>query len=152
MSFCATIQGDITYPDQEHLDAALEMLGKDVEDGWIKGDKFVDEAGSIVCDNGEPDIDGLTLHIPLGCYRNMFRVLDAITEDTESTVVWTSTDGCFEGGVLTNDKKEYLDLEEWAKENDMKPPVEIDKSSDDDWQEYSDWQTEVEDAFHETFG
>lgn len=146
MSFYATIQGNITYPTKERLQEVIASL---TEQGWMKDGRFVDECGEVVGGLVAEDHDGdRSLSIPLGHYRNLARRLDDMTKDTKSRVVWSSTDGCFDGGVITDGVEKTYDLTEWAKENmedeeDQTPP-----DMEEDWENYVEWTNAVEQEFH----
>ena len=151
MSFYATISGEITYPNQEELDKAVKCL---TDNGWMKDGKFVDECENDIVDNSS--VYGLTLTIPYAHYRNLSRAigdsavegLPSITKGTKCLVVWSSTDGCFDGGVIEDDKETCYDLDKWGTEN----VGETQGDWDEHFQERCDWQNDVEVAFHEEFG
>jgi hypothetical protein len=120
MSFYATINGQITYPDKEAYDKACKLLGMGEKGGWVdKNGYFVDECGNRFFDDPDPDCSPvhLSIIIPVGHYRNLSRLLDALTENTKSEVVWTSTDGCFSVGIIENGVETTYRLDERAKEN-----------------------------------
>ena len=145
MSFYATIQGEITFPTQERLDQAVNEL---TEDGWMKDGKFIDECGNIFDEQEQPDVQGLTLRIPFGLYRNLSRRIDDLTQGTTGKVVYTSTDGCFEGGVWLDGVFTCYDLKLWAREN-MEEENSLPPDINDDFSAYCEWMSEVEMAFHE---
>ena len=153
MSFYATIQGRINFPNQERLNMQVANL---VERGYMvanSGDKnktnykFVDECDNIVNKQHDSDAEGLTLNIPLSLYRNLTRLLCELTQETTCKFVWTSTDGCFDGGVIKNGTETTYDLIQWAKEN---MPEEDSDAPDfnQEFESYCDWMQEVEIEFH----
>lgn len=144
MSFYATLQGFINYPDTESFDAMKKKL---VDGGWVENDKFVDECGDIVLDSGQPDLDRETksITVPLACYHNLSRV-KLFTNGAKGKLVGASTDGCFEGWVITDGNEETYDLDEWAEENIDEPKPDLSVSTDDDQDEddkyeaFADWR------------
>lgn len=137
MSFYATIAGDIRYPTQAALDAALAQL---LGGGWInERNVFVDERrrprtpGSTV--------DGFTLHLPMGLYRNLAGFLLTLVAGTAHKVAWASTDGTYSAGLLVDGRETAYDLQAWAAEY-IGPP-EDDESHSDYWAEaeadFVDW-------------
>ena len=44
MSFYATLEGEITYPNKESFDSVVSLL---VKGGWVKDNQFVDEMGDV---------------------------------------------------------------------------------------------------------
>jgi hypothetical protein len=115
MSFYATIAGHATFPDDDSFNTAIKKL----EEGkWLvrEGDNifFVDEMQEKISKEPNFDLTARQMEIPLSHYRNLSRMLDVILPRTTGTVVWTSTDGCFQGGVF-NDGVETItnDLEKW---------------------------------------
>lgn len=153
MSFYATIDGEITYRDQAALDAVVKML---TDGGWFRESNFVDETGGVIHEH-ESDIDGLTLNIPWAVHRNLtYAFKQMLAGAVSHHIVWSSTDGCFEGGVLKDGSEPggrsevTYDLVKWAKDNmdeeDADPP------SVDDHENYSEWQVTVQNAFHEEMG
>jgi len=170
MSFYATIQGQLTYPDQESFDRVVTGLQND---GWLDQEGyFVDECGNRICDNEDAvpniDRDNLAIEIPCCHYRNLSRAdlfLNELSwEDqkagkerpasrVQGTIVGTSTDGCFVGWIIENGVEITYDLEEWAAENlegdDAVPPIEEECDNEDDYfQNLVDWQALVEQQFH----
>lgn len=149
MSFYARITGEINYADQSRLDAAVNRL---IEDGWLRvaDKKFVDEDDEV--GTSESDVDGLCLYIPLGLYHNLTRALDDMVKGCASAhVVWTSTDGCFCGGVYEGEKETNYDLDKWAKEN-LKPEDQMPPDSKTDFDAYCEWMEMVEEEFFSAYG
>jgi hypothetical protein len=147
MSFYAAVQGQITYPNQERLDQVVTML---TEKEWMDNGKFTDECGGIIREETPSDVDGLTLNIPWACYLNLSRVLDEITKDTTGTLVWTSTDGCFDGGVYKDGVEKCYNLRAWASEN-MSPDDAQEPDFDNDFDNWIEWQALIVSEFHEEF-
>jgi hypothetical protein len=139
MSTNATIQGLVTYKTKYRIREVVESL---TENGWMKDSRFVEG-------HSDSDVNGLTLRIPYGCYRNLIRRLDFIVHDCQcARIVWTSTDGMFHGGVFDGERETTYELSQWAMDNIGKEPP----NPDDDFQEYCEWMSEVENAFHGEFG
>jgi len=149
MSFYATIQGQIKYRSQSDLD---RVVGSLTEKGWMKDNKFVDEMGYIVNEESSSDVDGLTLNIPLSTYRNLSRQLQGMVAGCESAEVrWSSTDGCFQGGVFEGEKETIYELAQWAKDNlepeNQNPPAQG-NGEEEDFEDYCQWMADVELEFH----
>lgn len=146
MSFYATVQGDITFPTKEALDKVVQQF---TDGGWMKDGNFIDDSGDAVTE-GRSDIEGLTLYVPLATYNKLTWHFNDLTEGASVfRLVWSSTDGCFEGGVLQDGHEEVAyDLKEWAKKN---MPEEDEDEPDADYQpdEFCEWMNDVECAFHE---
>ena len=144
MSFYATIAGQIKYKKQEDYVAAKEFLEKG---GWIDDEGyFVDENGFRISE--EQNLGSNQITIPTFHYRNLSYILNKPFIGGKGLVVWTSTDGCFQAGIIKNGVERCIDLEEWAKEQNLEsPPEKFD--NDQYWQDFSDWQQEIEMAFFE---
>lgn len=150
MSVYSVIQGSITYPNQERLNAVVDML---TERGTMKDGMFVNEIGGRFSD--DECINGFVLTIPIGNYRNFVHLLDEISKDTISYIVWTITDGQFCGGIIENgkDKIQYEDLTKWAKAHELEPPTKEESAKDgtDFDVDMVEWINEVEEEFHEYY-
>ena len=146
MSTYATIVGHYVYQNKADYDNAIKLL---TEDQWLRDGHITDERGANISDDDDPDTDdqAMEIRIPLALHRNLCAVLDALFKGATGKVVWTSTDGMFDGGVIKNGKEKTYDLEEWAKIKKMTPAP----NPDADFQGYCDWQGQVEEAFFETF-
>lgn len=149
MSFYATLQGEIKYPNKELFDAILEEL---TDEGWLVDDFFIDECEEFYNSSDTPDIDreNLVITIPLGHYRNMSRVEFFNGPGVEGNILGSSTDGCFEAWEIVDGEETSIDLNEWAKEEvEEKPPLESECSSEEDyWENMTAWQNMVEELFH----
>lgn len=147
MSFYATIQGTVTYKDNESLMAVVDDLKKN---GWLNDNgKFVDENGFVCLETDTPAFAEKTLHIPCCHYRNLAGQLDQITKDTTGTIVWSSTDGCFSGGVIEDGVEKTYDLKEWAiKNGDEEEDI---PNQEEEFDAYLNWMDLVEQDFHATF-
>lgn len=144
MSFYATIEGEVTFQDKTRLDEVVQSL---TEDKWMKDGKFIDECETVVDESTESDIDGLTLRIPLCHYRNLSRRLDWMVQGCKDAhIVWTSTDGCFDGGVYEGDRETCFDLAKWAKET-LEPEDQNPPDMEKDFDAYCEWQQMVEQEF-----
>jgi hypothetical protein len=144
MSFYATVEGNLSYEKREDFNRAIEALG-----GWINSsDIFIGEADEQVTSNSTIDKKHLTIYIPYFHYRNITRVFDQVIPGSKGWIVWTSTDGCFEAGVIRDSVETTYNLEDWAKDNieESKP------NQDDEWENWTEWANEVEMAFNEEFG
>lgn len=142
MSVYSTIQGNITYPNKEALDKVVNML---VEGKWMEDGCFLNELGVKETENC---VNGLELEIPHNLYRNLGGQLNEIIKDSNDYyVVWTSTDGDFQGGILDSEarKESLYDLDVYAKRLSMSKPDE------NDFQKVCEWMQDVERIFHEEF-
>jgi len=145
MSTYITLQGQITYPHRPRFNDAVKALKNGQ---WMNADGCcIDEAGTVVGDGQDPDVDldALTVTIPLSMYRNLGYILDELVKGCKDAwLVWTSTDGGYDGGVYKGEHETEHDLLEFAKTLDL---GELPHPSMG--QEHCDWLTEVENAFHE---
>lgn len=163
MSFYCTVQGEVSYPDDESFNSVLDTLRKG---GWVDDEGFfLDECENRIREKPEddrdyfPDVDvnAKVISIPCAHYRNLSRV-EFFIKDGEGykgrgTVLMTSTDGCFQGYEIVDGVETVHDLEDWAKENlegdDAVAPKEEDYDDHDDYfQNLVDWQQNVEMEFH----
>lgn len=151
MSFYATMQGEIQYPDRESFDTIVDQLKVA---GWMdKEGYFTDECGTRVNmfepEHPDIDIEGLIIGIPLCHYRNLSWV-EFFTSGAKGNIVGTSTDGCFEGWTIENGEEVGYDLEKWAAENlegdDALPP-----DDPEDFENLCIWQQVVEQEFFADF-
>lgn len=99
MSFYATISGQLTYETAEDFARAAELLRNG---GWVDEEGyFVDEMGRRFDSQEEPALDAERRRITfpyLGFHRNLAYALNRLCAAGKGRVVWTSDDGCFEGG------------------------------------------------------
>lgn len=157
MSFYATICGEIHYNQDKDFKRAFSFLKNNK---WVNSDGyFVDECDTII--NNEdtlPNVYRNYISIPLFHYRNLVRVLDdsKIVKGATGKIVWTSTDGCFVGGILTYNNgftEESFNLEKWGIENDWgKPPQEKDfKDSEEYIESLNDYTSQIEQDFFEEY-
>jgi len=155
MSFYATISGYLTYDNDEAFYRNVKLL----EEGkWINDNGyFIDECDESISqeeDDPDIDIDNRTIRIPYGFYRNLTHFFCTKTFDdklgllaeSKGKIVWTSTDGCFGGGVIVDGEEKVYELEKWNEENNGEeaPDFEI------DFDGYCDWQDEIANNFFET--
>ena len=144
MGMHAEICGKINYQNQESLKTAVKRLENG---GWITKDHFTDDSG-IYIDDEMPDIDykKLTIEIPWFSYHNLVMHLDNLfaKRKGKGRVVWASSDGDFEGGVIVDGKETVYNLTEWAKSNGIEEPPHEDEDSID-----PDFESDVIDAFME---
>jgi len=146
MSTYATIVGHYVYQNKADYDNAIKML---TDDGWLRDRHITDECDDNISADDDPDTDdqAMEIRIPLALHRNLNRALDELFKGATGEVVWASTDGMFDGGVITDGKEKAYDLAEWAKTEKMDPAPD----PDSDFQGYCDWQGQVEEAFFEQF-
>jgi hypothetical protein len=158
MSFYATISGTLVYETQEAFDHALKLL---VDGHWLfcmeREIYFLDEDDERISPEDKQDVDfeNRIIHIPFGFYRSLTHLLCTKTFDdkpgllagSKGKVVWTSTDGCFSGGVITDSEEKVYDLEKWNSENNGENPPDFEV----DFDGYCDWQTNIEVDFFNAF-
>lgn len=67
----------------------------------------------------EPDAvpASLTINFPYGLYRNIGSAFDSFMTGTKGLLIWTCTDGMFQGGIICDGAEKTFDLELWAKEH-----------------------------------
>lgn len=145
MSTYCTICGQLEYEDEDAFNLAAGVLQRgfwtDAE-GW-----FVGEDGERIgnCPSVEPST--LTITIPCSLYRNLGGVLDQLLFGSKHDIVWTCSDGCFEGGHIVDGKEVHFDFSESV---DFLPIDEEDREAPDlelEPDEYWDWQQMIEQAF-----
>lgn len=144
MSQYITVDGYIEYADEAAFQLAVAVLRRGFwidDEGW-----FIDENGEQIGDEPSVDDDNWIIEIPRAYYRNLGSVLDEILFGSTHHIVWTSTDGCFDGGVIIDGKEQTCSLErfarKWMPDEDKRPPdPEIDP------EEYLAWQERVEIMF-----
>lgn len=150
MSFYATCEGEITYPDKESFDKIVDIL----KTGFWVDDQgyFIDECNDRICGEDSPpniDPEKLSIWIPYAHYRNLSRV-EFFCEGAKGYLVGTSTDGVFTGWSIEDGVETSYDLEKWAAENiegeDGVPP-----NYDEDPEAYCEWMSSVEQEFNEEF-
>jgi len=145
MSLYTTIQGKIAYQTEESFQKSLKIL---TDGGWLDGVFIIDECGEDISKNPNIDTKEKTIEIPLGLHRNLSYVLDQLFSGGIGKVVWASSDGCFEGGVIENGIETLYDLQEYS----LKEGTEADiPNFNDDFDKYCQWQSEVEQDFFEEF-
>ncbi|MGA2441928.1 MAG: hypothetical protein ABSH08_13300 [Tepidisphaeraceae bacterium] len=157
MSTYYAIAAIITYKNKTAFDKAFKFMNNDGE-GWIvDGQWFRSEcdSGALFPDADDPtaqiDPEHLTITIPQAYYRGLASNAETLFAGATGKMVWTSTDGMFEGGVITAKdgvitEKSY-DLEKWWKEqgnNEAQP-------DEDDPDAVAEYQDEVQQAFLDTF-
>lgn len=136
MSYIATMQGEVEFPDQAALENAEEELERMSGDNGFQGIRVVD--------------DSLTVTIEFGVYRGLGAHLDRIFQYAAGGyVIGYSNDSGWEGFVETTRGRDHTSLEEWAAENGFdNRPDKDDFETEDEWfDNYVDWQSEVELAF-----
>ena len=148
MSTYCTIGGEISYQNKKDFDAALSVLRVG---GWLKENNFIDDSPTFINERSV-DIDHnlRVINIPCSHYRNLGYTLENLVKDGKGVVVWTCTDGCFEGGVITDGHEEAFDLRLWAKEN-MEGDDAVPPDFDNEFEAYCEWQQLVEQEFFEEF-
>jgi hypothetical protein len=145
MSLYYTIAGGIQYERQEDFDAAVRLL----EDGlWLKDDHFISDTDEQVTEDA-PNLDreNWMIQIPMFVYCKLGNVLnDLFRLGGKGRVVWTCTDGFFEGGVIVDGEETVYNLEQWSEEN-----MPESDQPDTEAEEYCQWQEEVESRFLEKY-
>lgn len=147
MSFYATIAGAIKYDAQADFEAAVGILK---DDGWLDDEDYlVDEVGSRITEH-KPNVDHRkrAIRFPLENYRNLARVLENLFRGGTGKVVWASTDGCFDGGVIVDGKETAYDLQTWNQSKGGDPPPDVDTQLD----EFIQWQEQIQEAFFRQLG
>ena len=144
MSTYCTIDGTIHYGDQGACDRAIHHLH---HKGWLDGkERFISEygAGPIV-DQSTVDRNAKSIYIPLGCYRNLGAHLNELLVGSNTNyIVWGTTDGAYQGGVIKDGVETLYDLEKWAKE-----PEQVEELGE--WIDDIEFVNGVVDLFMETF-
>ncbi len=147
MSFYATISGQLTYDTAEDFARAVELLRNG---GWVDEEGyFVDETGHRFENQQQPALDAEHRRITfpyMGFHRNLAYALNRLCAASQGRVVWTSDDGCFEGGVIDDGKEEVFDLVEWGKDHGY-PDAEWpeDEEPGDD---FFEMRADIEESFH----
>lgn len=142
MSQYCTVGGYIEYNSKDDFEKALNLL---TEGGWVIGQNFVSETDDLLSE--VPDIENQTITIPIYHYKNLAGILDALFDGGTGNVVWTTTDGDFQGGVINEIGETLYNLEDWARKEMADEFMEFSEEPD-----YAEWQQEVEQAFFEDFG
>jgi hypothetical protein len=142
MSTYCTIEGSIKYKTKESFDTAISTL----KNGSWMNDKgyFIAETGEEISKVPDVDFNNLSLTIPCFHYRNLGYVLKSLVKNTQGNIIWTCSDGCFNGGVITNGKEKGYDLRKWAKRHMSGYEEEPDM---EDVENHSIWEQEIENAF-----
>ena len=147
MSFYATIQAELSYEKQEDFDKALDILR---QGPWIN-DKgvFIDECDTPLTEESTINSETREIDIPCFHYRNLSWFLDDLVVGAKGWALWSSTDGCFEGGEYEEKDGKLVettvDLEEWAKEHVEEPMPNNAEEPD----EYCEWMSDVEQQWME---
>jgi len=146
MSVYITMNGSLQFPNTEALEKAVKLL---TDGGWMKDRFMVDENGDKYGHEEDdlPDVNGLFLDLPFGLYRNF--PIEHLSPGTKGRVVWTCTDGEFQGCVISDGVETLYDLEKWGKEQKIEYEPE---DGEDEPAIQCEWQRLVEFAFMETFG
>lgn len=101
----------------------------------------------------DTDKEFWVLVIPTDVYRSLSESVHKLKKDAESwKYIETTTDGEFKGYISTPDKRTEFDLESWVNSHSNElmdsRPVEEEFETEEEWlEEYTDWQTEVQDHF-----
>jgi len=142
MSYIATIQGVLRYPNEKTLAEVLDAVENQSEQ-W---------ASTL-----QLDADTLTLTVPKNTYRGLGRNLDILTDEaTDGWIVGTSNEPSWHGFVHTvTDNggvvKREIDLNDYVELSDYsfsRKPHREDYASETSWHDkYVVWQSEVESAF-----
>ena len=141
MSRISTLEGRAVYETEEKRDNVFDTLRSN---GWDSYDIIAEQ---IKTDEGEQP----AIIIRYGVYRNLGRNLELLTNTASDwAFIETVTDGVFKGYVNTTDISKEDDLEVWAEHEHVDPvPEKSDFDSEDDWfDEYTDWQSDVESQYN----
>lgn len=164
MSFYATMQGELEYPDEESFERVESILRSG---DWIDSEGFfTDENGNRHTDHPDfrANVDRArrTIYIPFAVYRNLSQVdfflnkpsngLPQQVSTVKGHIIGTSTDGCFTGWFIEDGEETSYDLEKWATEHLQGDaavvPKEEDFASFDEFNENQHaWQNVVQQAF-----
>jgi hypothetical protein len=146
MSTYFTMQGRIQYEDQESFDRAAE---------WLVAQEYVSKDGCPLDECGNRLTEYPTVHpttrvieIVFSYYRNLGRYIETLFIGGKGEVVWTSTDGMFEGGVVVDGEETNYDLAEWAKKHFFDGRKGLPSVED---KEYATVLSEIEEAFHQHY-
>lgn len=92
----------------------------------------------------------LSLVFPYGLYRNIGIEVDNMYKGNKGHIVWTTTDGMFQGGVISDGVETVYDLTEWAKtEAADTGDDELINPGAEDFDAFAEWMQYVEQAFFE---
>jgi len=144
MGIFATIGGSITFHKSEDVRDvcdSLKTLGEVNDDGlWILGK-----------DTGGPralNEELLTIEIPRFCYKNLYSsIKDLIKKSPTHLIVWTSSDGIFEGGVFEDGSYVNYCLKNWGEKKGILLPDDLDL----DIGKRAQLMEKIEDLFFEEF-
>lgn len=147
MSQYSTIKASFKYQSKGQCEAMLKYLdsqGYSTSYSSLTSDIFTYH---------DTDEDQWVLVIPTGGYRNLNRLIDKLKNKASSwKYIETTADGIFNGYISTPDQRTEFDLEEWVTNHsnelmDSKPLKENYETEDDWFEDYTDWQMEVENHF-----
>lgn len=131
MSYYANIKGEFKFKKQEDFDKFLK--NKELKP-WME----------------DFEIDSSTREVKINydSYRNLgYKLGEFVGSGMEGMIVWTSTDGMFEGGVVTNEEESTHDLNEWASEHYDVPEPEDDEEDEEKKAAHEEWVTDLMTAF-----
>ena len=147
MSHYSYNEGTITFLNKEEYEATYNSL---VEGKW-----YCEEGQCFLGENDEPldeyggkfTPETLQMSLPECTMRNGHRMLLFLTDvKWEGKVLGYSTDGCFDGWIITPKEEKNYDLDDYAKRRDLVvPDCEDDEYYDnvenvvDVWKEEPDW-------------
>ena len=145
MEIFATIGGSIIFHKVDEVRSAcekLKSLGQISDDGkWILDKGEVTKFDAF-------DESLLTIEIPRFCYNNLFSYLkDLLEKSPTHLIVWTTSDGIFEGGVYENGSYVNYCLKNWGEKKGIKLPDE----QDPDIGKRAKLMKKIEDLFFEEF-
>ncbi len=124
MSFYAAITGQIRYSNLRHFNQVFADL---YNSGWADHlGHFLDEMNHPVSEYPDVDFSKMIINLPLFTYRNLSR-FEFFKTGCVGYLIGTSTDGCFEGWVITSNGTDFptelsYNLAEWAKEQELEDP------------------------------
>lgn len=148
MSVYATIRGELKFNSKESFEKAKAILE---EGGWIEDSHWRDEVGEDLGPAYQED--QLRIEIPQFYHRNLLHILDQLTAlSSYYDILWASTDGMFDGGVISSGENTTVKLEEWAKNNGIEKPDQMEDDQGGMSDDALNWQEEVIQAFMEDPG
>lgn len=155
MSFFATVGGSLAYEKQEDFDAALKLL---VDGGYCNSEgHFLDDMENALSEELDINKEAKEISIPVFHYKSLAYLLDdVVVGATWGTVVWTSTDGCFQAGVYKFNpgtgkvEETTYELADWIKTQEFSAD-ELDPmpNQEEDFSAWVEWAGEVEQLFFE---
>lgn len=142
MSVYATVAGELKFSSKKNYNKAVAILK---DGGWVSNKKWIDESGSA---HNSFEEEPLQIEIPMFYYRNLLHALDEIVPlSSYHDIVWASTDGSFSGGLISSGGNRRVDLEEWAINNGMDKPDNMEDEDGNLSDAGFQWRDEVVEDF-----